>query len=212
MINEFKLSELLNARFCHDLAGPIGAISNGVEFLGNENEEIKNKALHILELGSEQALLRLQFYRQIYGYNKPGTGAAIDQVKEVITNYLVSNKIPFSWNFEAEPAENEINAQQAKIIANIINIAGLAVIKKGKIDCIVTTKTNDLVVTIKVSGELIKFDQESQTILTTGGIDEELSTKNIHLYYSYRLIKTSQTTLNINAQDNELTFDLIFKK
>ncbi len=210
MINEFKLSELLNARFCHDLAGPIGAISNGVEFLTNENEDIKKKAFHILELGSKQALLRLQFYRNIYGYNKPDTDASLDQTKEVITNYLESNKIPFHWEFENQEVVNDISALQAKIIANIINIASLAVIKKGKIDCIIAKKDNNYIVKIKASGELIKFDQDNHYILTKGAKEEELTTKNIHLYYSSRLIKTSNVKLNITTQDNELIFDLIF--
>lgn len=34
MNSQLRLAELLTTRLCHDLSGPIGAVNNGAEFLG----------------------------------------------------------------------------------------------------------------------------------------------------------------------------------
>ena len=61
MTDDIKLAELLCARFSHDLAGPIGAINNGVEFLSEENSVIKEQAIDLIKTSAVQAVSRLQF-------------------------------------------------------------------------------------------------------------------------------------------------------
>ena len=45
MVTTVKLLELMSARIFHDLAGPIGAINNSVDFFEDNNPIIKEKAM-----------------------------------------------------------------------------------------------------------------------------------------------------------------------
>lgn len=61
-----RLAECLSARLCHELVGPIGAIANGVELLG-EDAGFAEEATGLIQNSSGEAVARLQFYRFAYG-------------------------------------------------------------------------------------------------------------------------------------------------
>lgn len=75
MISAVRMSELLLTRFTHDIAGPVSAVSNGLDFLMNDCKnvddpggiEIKNQAVDLVEESAKQSLARLQAYRMAYG-------------------------------------------------------------------------------------------------------------------------------------------------
>lgn len=70
---DLRLAELLAQRLCHELIGPIGAIGNGVELLGEEGGDFGKDAIALVGDSARRAGNRLQFYRFAYGF---GRGAA----------------------------------------------------------------------------------------------------------------------------------------
>ena len=85
-----RMSELLLTRFTHDIAGPVSAVSNGLDFLMQDSKnaddpggiEIRNQAVDLVEESAKQSLARLQAYRMAYGVVY--TDNAETQVKEVV--------------------------------------------------------------------------------------------------------------------------------
>jgi histidine phosphotransferase ChpT len=71
---EMPVLELLMARLCHDLAGPIAAVGNGSEMLADEAPNVAAETLHLLVDSAGEAAGRLQFYRFAYGF---GAGGAV---------------------------------------------------------------------------------------------------------------------------------------
>ena len=67
MIDELRMAELLCTRLCHDLTGPIGAVSNGAEFLSEEGFNMQGQAVELITSSAFSAVTRLQFYRMAYG-------------------------------------------------------------------------------------------------------------------------------------------------
>jgi len=77
---DLRVLELLTARLCHELIGPIAAINNGVELLADEPVLVKDEAQdfvhHAIALvgdSARRAASRLQFYRFAYGYGHGGS-------------------------------------------------------------------------------------------------------------------------------------------
>jgi len=89
-ISPVRMSELLLTRFTHDIAGPVSAVSNGLDFLMNDAKnsddagaiEIKNQAVDLVEESAKQSLARLQAYRVAYGVVY--TESAETQTKEIV--------------------------------------------------------------------------------------------------------------------------------
>jgi histidine phosphotransferase ChpT len=75
---DLRLLELLTARLCHDLIGPIAAISNGVELLvdepvlagGHADQDFVHDAIALVGDSASRAATRLQFYRFAYGFGR----------------------------------------------------------------------------------------------------------------------------------------------
>ncbi|MGE5268933.1 MAG: histidine phosphotransferase family protein [Thiohalocapsa sp.] len=71
---DLRVVELLSARLCHDLIGPVSAIGNGVELLADEEPEFARDALALVGDSARKASRSLQFYRFAYGFSGGSLG------------------------------------------------------------------------------------------------------------------------------------------
>src|SRR5438309_4895421 len=67
-VADMRVSALLCARLCHELSGPIAAINNGIELLGDEDPDFAHVAVELVGDSARRASDRLQFYRFAYGF------------------------------------------------------------------------------------------------------------------------------------------------
>jgi histidine phosphotransferase ChpT len=87
---DWRVLELLTARLCHELSGPIAAINNGIELLADDPVPTKDgagmdymhDAIALVEDSASRAASRLQFYRFAYGFGLGGlmAGAAPNEL------------------------------------------------------------------------------------------------------------------------------------
>jgi histidine phosphotransferase ChpT len=66
---DMRVCELLTARLCHDLAGPIAAIGNGAELLDDEDPDFVRQAATLIGESAGTASKRLQLFRFAYGFS-----------------------------------------------------------------------------------------------------------------------------------------------
>jgi histidine phosphotransferase ChpT len=69
---DLRVLELLAAKLCHDLIGPVSAIANGVELLGEDDPDFVRDAVALVDESARKANRRLQFYRFAYGFGGGG--------------------------------------------------------------------------------------------------------------------------------------------
>jgi histidine phosphotransferase ChpT len=69
---DLRVVELVAARLCHDLIGPISAIGNGVELLADEEPDFVKDAVALVGDSARKASRSLQFYRFAYGFGGGG--------------------------------------------------------------------------------------------------------------------------------------------
>src|SRR5712691_10357005 len=67
---DMRVLELLTARLCHELSGPIAAINNGIELLAEEDPDFVREAATLVGDSARRAGSRLQFYRFAYGLGR----------------------------------------------------------------------------------------------------------------------------------------------
>jgi histidine phosphotransferase ChpT len=65
---DMRVLELLMARVCHDLAGPIAAVGHGAEALADDDQDLVAEAVRLVADAAIRAANRLQFYRFAYGF------------------------------------------------------------------------------------------------------------------------------------------------
>lgn len=65
---DLRVIELVSARLCHDLVGPVAAISNGVELIDDDDPDFVRDAVALVGDSARKAARRLQFFRFAYGF------------------------------------------------------------------------------------------------------------------------------------------------
>ncbi|MFN7038441.1 MAG: histidine phosphotransferase family protein [Alphaproteobacteria bacterium] len=213
MLNKIELSELMAAKFSHDLAGPIGAINNGVEFLLDQDESMKARAYQLVETSSKQAVARLQFFRQAYGIAPKIGEANLAEIKILIENFLVSTKLKLVWEDEnvATPGLF-VGPKFAKILLNIIVLLQNVLIHGGNVDVKLSKIPNGKKVEVTAIGQNWRIDQEMEKLLSNNSEGIEISSKNIQVYFTNELIQDLGAKLKIEKSEKFVRFILEYTK
>jgi len=67
-LEDTNLAALISSKICHDLAGQIGAINNGLELLEEENDEdTRYYAFELIQNSARAAWAQLDFHRLAFG-------------------------------------------------------------------------------------------------------------------------------------------------
>jgi histidine phosphotransferase ChpT len=125
------LAALLCSRVCHDIISPVGAITNGLEVLDEEEgADMKAFAFDLIRKSASQASAKLQFARLAFGA-AGSAGAEIDlaDAEKVAMGYMQGEKAELSWSApRALMAKNKV-----KLLLNLLLLATGAVPRGGTI-------------------------------------------------------------------------------
>ena len=204
MKRDIEFAELICARYSHDLAGPIGAINNGVEFLEYSEGDIKDKAIDLIKTSAIQAVTRLQFFRQVYGFIKPDSEMSLSDIMVLSDSFFALTKIKLTWEYDQNSeALSQCNARFAKVILNIIYFASTILVSTG---AVIVKFDTDRIVKLLVSGDKMIVDDYLLSVLKGEMELVELSTKNIHVYYFMQIIKDLDIKITIEQKDEKFVF------
>lgn len=125
--SELRLLELIAARMCHDLVGPVGASVNGAELLA-EGEAADAEVVRLIGQSARQASRRLQVFRIAYG--TPGAlsgGRPFAQAGQLLSAMLEGEKAAIEWQVDAalDVACGRTGARLALLVA-LIGVEALA--------------------------------------------------------------------------------------
>ncbi len=210
MVTDFELVELLSAKFCHDLSGPIGAVNNGVEFLREKDSaDMEERAIQLIEISAKEAVVRLQFFRQAYG-TVPSIGEAnIEQLKTLCTNLFMEGKIKVDWPDAVPNAMPvSISCKTGRLLLNIILICGNTLIYGGILSVRLYKLPNGIRVKVSGNGNNIKIDAEVMKLLLGKGAEEPINSRNVHPFYTARLIKDLGAVITMEHSAGSVTFTL----
>jgi histidine phosphotransferase ChpT len=118
------LAELLCARICHDLAGPVAAVGTGAELLADEDAAgVDAEALSLLATSAAIASHRLRFLRLALGSGNASVGAA--QLRQLAADFLGGaapggEAIGLDWQ---DADKSPWPAAQARLLLNLIMLA-----------------------------------------------------------------------------------------
>ena len=130
MIDDAALASSLSSRICHDLASPIGALGNGVEFLsGRVDDATREHATKVIEDSVRQAAARLAFYRAAFGMGGSlGENARLSELRDMTAAILQGGRVQLDW----ETGEEEIARGPMRVMLNLVLLGAESLPRGGE--------------------------------------------------------------------------------
>jgi histidine phosphotransferase ChpT len=124
---DLRVIELIAARLCHDLIGPVSAIANGVELLAEEDPDFVKDAVALVGDSARKASRCLQFYRFAYGFSGSGLGGAAPHL--LAAELFLDTAIECDYRAEARA----LPLDQQKLACAMLAVAGEALHRGGRL-------------------------------------------------------------------------------
>jgi histidine phosphotransferase ChpT len=174
---DLRVVELLCARLCHDLVGPVAAISNGVELMGDDDPDFARDAVALVGDASGKASSRLQFYRFAFGYHDGPAGA---QPPHALVAALYEGT-----NIYCEYGEDarRLGLDWQKLACNMLIVAGEALPRGGRI----LLKAGAAGPELEAMGEGNGPSPEIRAALLPGAAIGELTARTVAAYFAAQL-------------------------
>ena len=133
-MSQFLVAALISSRICHDLTGPAGAVSNGVELLAEEDDPgMKDQSLELLAFSAAETSRRLQFYRLCFGAAGGLTAqTGIGEARRTAEGFFEGRKQNLQW--PVSDIDNlRIPQTAVQLVLNLVLLAGEALPRGGEI-------------------------------------------------------------------------------
>jgi histidine phosphotransferase ChpT len=192
-LEALDLAALLCSRVCHDIISPVGAITNGLEVLDEDNnEEMKTFAFDLIRRSARQASAKLQFARLAFGA-AGSAGAEIDlgDAEKVATGYMQGEKAQFSF----EAPRVLMGKNLVKLLLNLILLANAAIPRGGSIKVTVDGGQETPRFVLRSTGPSARVPQAFERIVP-GNIDAiAVDAQAVQGYYTGALARASRMVL-----------------
>jgi len=189
MVDVVKLMEMLSTRLCHDLTGPIGAINNGVEFLGDKEFDLKGDAFGLIATSAQEAITRLQFYRQAFGRAGVQGEACLSEKKVLVHKFLSSTRVELDWpDAHTDSSGVALNHREMKLLLNVILVATSVLVRGGELKIAVGfEEQGERLLRVEACSARIKEDLNIPAILE-GDNGIALTPENAIVFYTHLLL------------------------
>ncbi|MBI1328262.1 MAG: hypothetical protein GC136_11580 [Alphaproteobacteria bacterium] len=201
-----RFSQLLVTTICHDLAGPLGGISNGVEFLQetSENPVGLSQSLDLLALSSREASFKLQFFRIAYGiiYDESQM-VDITEIQSLVDKFFMEKRITLGWHIPG--AITHIDHPSRQLLVNMILLMGKLLQEQGTIDVLLYPSEGKSRMEVRGRMPVMKVNEKLLAMLKNENAMRDVAIDTVHPVFIRLLAHTHNRNLQVGIQPGVLT-------
>jgi histidine phosphotransferase ChpT len=213
MIDPLSLTQALCTRICHDLAGPIGAVSAGVELVGGDPAQVDAETLQLIAGSSAAAAQKLKFLRIALG--TPGGALSLSDLKVIAGGYLASIAGPsgaaaLAWPPDSAFAAVGGPASLAPVLANMV-IMAVEVVPRVRAVTVAAQKSR---LTVEALGEISERLDPRRDLMTLLADPDAvaLTPKTVQALYAVSLVTQGGGRLSVAAIDGGCRIELNYER
>jgi histidine phosphotransferase ChpT len=205
-MTDLQLAELMAARLCHDLVGPIGAVANGVELLsdgGGGDAEVTG----LIAVSARQATRRLQWFRVAFG-SASGlpTSAMFAETRRLSQGLFDEGRVTLDWAAPDAATEAAATREAAKLALNLSLFAQECLPRGGSVQIRIEPTAGSLRLIVSATGTSARIPDDTQAALREDVKITELTPKSIPAYLAMRLVSAAGSKLNVRTADDRVEF------
>jgi histidine phosphotransferase ChpT len=169
------LAALLCSRLCHDLVSPIGALTNGVELLADENDpSMQEQCLTLLADSARQAANKLKFFRLAFGSGGSfGSDVDVREVRDAVSGLFPAEKVTLQWLVMAPV----LPKSAVKVLLNMALLTGESLLRGGTLSLAADMQGRDVELAAKAEGPRVLLPEDLRSVLGEGPNPETLDSR-----------------------------------
>ena len=193
---DLRVLELWCSRLCHDLAGPVGAINNGVELMEGLGTGLDAEAMALIGESARSAARRLQFFRMAYGL-AGGRGAAMapDELRAILGPVLAEHKVTLAWPTAGSGDEAPLAPGAARLVLNLALLAADTLPRGGRVELALALGADETRARVHALGAGARIEEGVRAALTGATGAEGLDARSVHAFFTARLAEAHGGTL-----------------
>jgi histidine phosphotransferase ChpT len=175
-VGSLDLASLLCSRLCHDMLSPVGAMTNGLELLADEQDpEMRKRCFELLEQSARISADKLRFFRLAFGAaGGYGEMVPVEEPRELVEALAGNNsRIQLSWSL----GEAALPKPAVKVLLNLALIGIEALVRGGTLELGAEQREGASEIVVRASGSKIAFDESIGKALEGSLAEAELSSR-----------------------------------
>lgn len=202
-----RVMELMCARLCHDLIGPVAAINNGVELVRDFGDGMQGDALELIGESATRASNLLQFYRVAFGSARApdGSGIGIDEARRRAVEALSSERVTIDWPDDQPSDGASIPRLTVKLVLNLLllgveTLPGAGVVEVG------FTGGESPAIQVTAKKEAIEISEDISAVLDGAVSVDDLSPQTVQAYFTRDLAETIGSGITTTTKEGTISF------
>lgn len=203
-LDDLHLTAFMSSKICHDLVGPVGAISNGLELLEEEtDDETRAYAFELIQFSASVARARLEYSRLAFGAST-ALGSEIDMrhAETVTKAFVEEGKHKLHWKTSVGAVDKNL----ARVFLMLVSIAIPAVPAGGDLNVTIFNEDDVVECEIRCKGRNARIPEGLEDIFQgkIGNVDP----RSIITYYCVRLAQSVGKELTVRKDGADIVFNV----
>ncbi|WP_421866034.1 histidine phosphotransferase ChpT [Parvibaculum sp.] len=207
-VSALELAALMCSRVCHDVISPVGAITNGLEVLADEEDpEMKAHAMELITKSAAQASAKLQFARLCFGAaGSAGAELDLQDAKSVAEGLMMGERATLSWE---APAAN-IGKDYVKLLLNMILIGMAAIPRGGDVAVAIDGDMAKPTLRIRSTGQAARVPEETAKFLGGRDPDRFLDARAAQPYFTGLVARSLGLSIGARMEGEDFVIEALF--
>lgn len=182
--SDIHVAQLLCTRLCHDLSGPIGAMSAGAELMADgDDPTFQGEALALLTHSSEAASARLRFLRAAFGVaGMANSGASLQGLIEGYADATSGQAVRIIW--QQQPSVR-FGADAGQLLLNLCLIAIEVLGGDGQVDIALSMLDDSVHLSVITQGKNVRMPDSLRECLD--GQSSDVTVRTVQYVLTGRL-------------------------
>jgi histidine phosphotransferase ChpT len=204
MTSDLHLAELMAARLCHDLVGPIGAVANGIELLNDGGSAPDPEVTGLIAVSARQATRRLQWFRVAFGSaTSLPSSAMFAETRRLAMGLFEDGRVTLDWAAPDAAAEAVASREAAKLALNLSLFALECLPRGGSVQVRIAPQGRRANIVVAAAGPSARIPDDMQMALRDNVSVGELTPKAVPAYLAARLLAHVGSRLQVQTPSGD---------
>jgi len=200
---DLAVLHLLCSRLCHDLVGPVGAISNGLELMrefGAQDDE----SMELVGDSAAQLSARLQLFRVAYGMAS-GAARSVADVRGLVKPWCETEGITLDWPPGGQDG-TALSLTGIKLVLNTALLAKECLVRDGGLSVSLVPEGGEMRMTLVAAGPGARVKEEVAEGLSPDLAVDALTPRNVQGYFTRILARAAGGDLDVSSEPDRVGF------